>query len=241
MPPTASERKAFYRSALHLLHFVEHRSPTGRRFGKQADALWSGFAGSLDVRDRIELLLRDADAHYRGAFGARTTFDLAAVAQDDAFGSEWEGLPAPEANELWRELTRATPPADPEQVFALLDKTWSRKLKPFTDLPKISPSSRIVVTGIEATLALIRRCLADRDLSWADQVVVIANAPMPRQYASAALALLDIDLGARPSPLLSATDAADPERAKPLGTGRTVILSPDAEPEAATAAKRLGS
>jgi hypothetical protein len=64
---------------------------------------------------------------------------------------------------------------------------------------------------------------------------------MPRQYASTALALLDIDLGSRPSPLLSATDAGEPDRAKALGTGRTIVISPDAEPEAVAAAKRLGS
>lgn len=237
MPGEATERTSYYRSALHLLQFVEHRAPTQRRFGSQADALWSAYAGALDVRDRLELLLRDADAQWKGAFGARTTFNLTAVAEDDAFGPEWELLDGVQAGSLWRDLERDKPAGDVGQLLAKLDKVWGRKPKGF-ELPKISPSSRLVVAGVDATVAVIGRFLADRDLSWADQVVVIADAAMPRQYAAAAIALLDIDLGNRPRPLVSSEEAE--ERAKELGQGRTMLVSADAEPQAKAAAKRLG-
>jgi hypothetical protein len=38
------------------------RRPTGRRFGTEADARWNGFHGSLTIADRLDLLVRDADA-----------------------------------------------------------------------------------------------------------------------------------------------------------------------------------
>lgn len=47
----------YYQSALQLLRFVEHRTPTTRRFGEQADAAWKQFCGALKTSDRIQLMI----------------------------------------------------------------------------------------------------------------------------------------------------------------------------------------
>jgi len=75
---------------LAALRFVQTRRPTKCRFGAEADATWADFRGDLGGAARIDLLLRDADAQWPGAFGARSVYDLAAVAADEAFGATWE-------------------------------------------------------------------------------------------------------------------------------------------------------
>jgi hypothetical protein len=77
--------------ALRLLQYVEARRPTGRRFGADADARWSSFRGDLETVDRIELMIRDADAEWPDGFGARAVFAMQGVAEDEPFGSQWEG------------------------------------------------------------------------------------------------------------------------------------------------------
>lgn len=74
--------RAYYRGALTGLRHVEARQPTGRRFGAEADARWASFRGDLTTADRIDLLIRDADAQWPGAFGARSVFARRAVAED---------------------------------------------------------------------------------------------------------------------------------------------------------------
>lgn len=59
-----------------LLQYVEQRRPTGRRFGADADARWSSFKGDLETVDRIELMMRDADAEYPASLGARVVYGL---------------------------------------------------------------------------------------------------------------------------------------------------------------------
>ena len=71
---------SYYEGALWALRFIEARRPTRRRFGAEADATWAAFRGDLGASARIDLLLRDADTQWPGAFGARSVYDLAAVA-----------------------------------------------------------------------------------------------------------------------------------------------------------------
>lgn len=228
-------RAAYYRAAMALLRFVEQRAPTQRRFGPEADALWRSFAGSLERGDRIDLLLRDADRQWGSAFGARTVFALQGVHELDAFGADWQALGRAEADALWRD---AKGPASQEQAIAALLAAWGlREPKPFA-LPKLGPSSRVVVTGLAALLACARRCLADADLSWPNQVVVVADAPGVRQLAAAVPALGDFG----EATLLLGADQVEAERARVrahLGGGIELLASPDASIAERTAAARL--
>ena len=74
----------YLEGALKLLQFVETRRPTGRRFGPDADARWSSFRGDLETVDRIELMIRDADAEWPGGFGARNVYALQGVAESNS-------------------------------------------------------------------------------------------------------------------------------------------------------------
>jgi hypothetical protein len=74
------------------LKFVEERRPNRRRFGADADALWKGRAGELPPGERLDLLFRDADAEWPGAFGARTASDRGVVPEDEPFGAGREPL-----------------------------------------------------------------------------------------------------------------------------------------------------
>src|SRR5688572_4289801 len=105
-------RHAFYEASLRALRYVEARSPSKRRFGADADAMWKSFRGHLSAADRIDILLRDADIEYGGAFGARVAFGLRGVAEDDAFGAEWVSLERADADALFRSVCGDAVPTD---------------------------------------------------------------------------------------------------------------------------------
>src|SRR5690606_36252944 len=72
MAATAFEQtKTYYRGALTALRFLEERQSTGRRFGPDADLRWASFRGHLLDLDRVDLLIRDADAQWPGSLGPR--------------------------------------------------------------------------------------------------------------------------------------------------------------------------
>lgn len=237
MTPSSEEarRHAYYQTALTLLRFVEYRSPTGRRFGPEADALWRSFAGDLDAGDRLELLLRDADRQWGGAFGARAVFALRSAHEQDAFGADWRRLSRREAEPLWRQTGDAEPSTDP--VLSILSQ-WKLEPAPF-ELPKPGPSSRLVIAGLSAIAATLRAFLANPDLSWPNQVVVIADEPGPRQLAAAAAALGDH----AQATLLLTTEQVTPDQIKrvhtQLGAALERVSSPDASAEQLEAATRL--
>ena len=110
--------------ALRLLQYVEARRPTGRRFGADADARWSSFRGDLEIVDRIELMIRDADAEWPGGFGARAVFAMQGVAEDEPFGSQWEGLDPVAAEELWRRVKAEAPPTTVAATLASIANAW---------------------------------------------------------------------------------------------------------------------
>jgi hypothetical protein len=73
---------AYYRAALEGLHMLEARRGSARWFGVDADARWKVLRGDLTAADRLDVAIRDADAQFFGAFGARSVFARAGVARD---------------------------------------------------------------------------------------------------------------------------------------------------------------
>ena len=123
-----SDRARYYVAALRALRFVERRAPTTRRFGGDADARWGAFRGNLTTADRLDLLLRDADAHWPAAFGARNVFALRSAAEDEAFGAEWSPLDPVDAEELWREVLAEAPPDGVREALLAAASSWDLEL-----------------------------------------------------------------------------------------------------------------
>lgn len=215
---SASEVSSYYTSALAALRFLEHERPTGRRFGADADARWSSFRGDLKTADRIDLLIRDADAQWPGAFGARTVFHKRAVAEDEPFGPDWEPLDGVDAESVWRDALAADPPTDALDVLRAAAKAWGIALAPY-EAPPIAANDKLVVTGPSAIAAVMQAFSGRADLDWAAQVTVIASPPGARQLASLAGALLGVT---NPTVVLAATTEAKPT------AGRRLIAAEDA-------------
>jgi hypothetical protein len=216
--------RAFYAGALAGLRFVEARRPTGRRFGKDADARWAGFRGDLTTADRLDLLLRDADAEWPGAFGGRTVFAESAVAEDNAFGPGWPGIDPVDAEKVWRKGVAAKEPRDLDLLFAAWSSIWDATLSP-VKVRAVTTVDRLIVAGPSAIAASLRAFAGRGDLAWGEQVTIVATPPSHRQLACWSTAVLN---ATKPTTLLT------PDRAHKM-VGRTVI-SPDAAPEDAAAA-----
>lgn len=217
------DSRAYYRGALTALRFLEERQPTGRRFGQDADLRWSSFRGHLQDVDRIDLLVRDADAQFPGSLGARRVFHLRGVAEDDAFGKDWAPLDPIAGAELWRELARGPAPPTLGLALSAIAAEWRLPLAPFT-VPAVHPSTRLVVCGPSAVAALAEAFegpadLARTDLDWADQVAVVATAPGARQLA----AFCGAALGVTKQPVLLAANEAHADL-----RGRALLISDDA-------------
>lgn len=222
--------RAFYTGALVALRYLEHAKPTGRRFGADADARWEAFAGDLELIDRADVLIRDADAEWPGAFGARMVFALGTVAEDDAFGPEWPGLHPPVGAELWKAALEERTPPDPAAVLERVARAWDLKLDPLSIEP-VGPAEQLVVTGPSALAAVVAHFVGNADLDWADQVTCVATDPGPRQIAALGAAFTP---GVSPTRLLR----AGAEQPTP-GDRPRLVLSDDATPDDATTARRL--
>jgi hypothetical protein len=186
-----ADQLAYYRGALRALRFCEQRRATGRRFGDDADNRWRLFRGELTTADRIDLLVRDADAEWPRAFGARQVFGLRAVAEDEAFGAEWEPLDAVDAERMWREVTGEEPPGEVGRALGAIASAWELELAPL-DVGAISPTEQLIVCGPSAIAAAVRAFAAGTDLSWPSQVLCVATPPAHRHLAAAAAALLNL-------------------------------------------------
>jgi hypothetical protein len=226
LPP--QDVRAYYASALCCLRFVEARRPTGRRFGAEADARWAGFRGDLTTADRLDLLLRDADAEWPGAFGARTTFAQPAVAEEESFGSAWAGLEPIDAEDLWRTTLASPMPTDPSALLSAWSAAWDTPMLP-TDAGPVSTVDRLVVAGPSAIASVLGAFVGRSDLAWSEQVTIVATPPAHRQLAAFATAVLN---GTKPSVVVTHGQA------HALTVIGRAIISPDASPDDATAARR---
>lgn len=231
----AAEPLMYYRAALALLRHVEARQPTSRRFGKEADALWSQFKGELTPADRMDLLLRDADAQWPGAFGVRSVFDRAGVSEDETFGADWSGLDGVLAAEIWR----AADDVDcgkPLDALRAIASSWGFSLVDCA-APVVGAADQIVVAGPSAVAALVGQFVGQEALAWADQVTVVATPPGHRQLALSGGAIL----GATQPVRVVSVESPAIEGAREQLKGKTVklLVSPDAAPEDAAQAQAL--
>lgn len=183
--------KSYAEAALVGLLAVEARKPTGRRFGRDADARWAAFRGDLTTADRIDTLIRDADAQWPGAFGARAVFAPRGVAEDDPFGPAWEGLDPVDAETLWRDVGARPSSADVARAVADVAACWGVPLTP-VDVGTITATTRRVLAGPSMIAATIVAFARGTDLDWGDQIVVAASTPAARQLAAMAPALLNM-------------------------------------------------
>lgn len=220
--------RAYYQAALGALAYIEGRQPTGRRFGREADARWSSFKGDLTTADRIDLLIRDADAQWPSAFGARSVFAKHAVAEDEPFGADWEPLDPVDAEEMWRARVQASSPSSPGQTLEASASAWDLSLSPF-DPGAIGAAEKLIVAGPSAIAATIVAFHEGADLDWVDQVTVVATPPAHRQLAALAGALLN---ATKPARIFTAEAAT----AQP---GARLVLSDDATDEDAEKAREL--
>lgn len=226
----SSLQSAYYEAALRALRFVEQRSPTTRRFGPDADARWNALKGHLGTIDRLELLLRDADAQWPASFSARTVFALRAVAEDDAFGSAWEPLDDETSESLWRSVLASPAPTNLTETFLACARAWRLSLEPFEPGP-IAPADKLILAGPSAIVYTAAAFASRSDLSFSDQVLVVATPPAHRQLAALAGALLN---ATRAVPLVDAQASTMPNPG-----GRRLVLSNDADPADAAFARRL--
>jgi hypothetical protein len=224
-------RAAYYRAALGSLRFVQERRPTRGRFGADADAMWASFRGDLTTADRIDLLLRDADAEWPGAFGARRVFELPATADDEPFGADWQPLDSVDAEELWRGMIGESAPSSPGAAMQAIASAWGQRLAPCA-AGQVGATDRIIVAGASAIASLVEVFASEHDLDWGTQVTVVATPPAHRQLAAAATALLN---AGKATQLLSAAHAKQAS----VQRGARLLVSEDAAPDDRAAAEHL--
>ncbi len=228
---TDQQRESFYAAALAGLHALESRERTSRRFGTDADARWQSFRGHLELADRIDLLVRDAAVRWQSGFSPALVFQLPYLADDEPFGPDWGGLTPAQAERLWRS---AGTPADLSTCAAALGVADAPVSCPIPE-----PSTRLIVAGGSAILGVAKLFFGRPELSWSNQVLVVAEVPANRQLAG----LVAPVIGAKTATRLTAPgdDVAAGLKAAGFATGGDVVALEDAAPQAlafARAARR---
>jgi hypothetical protein len=227
---TVQERKAFYEAALLGLRALDARETTARRFGPDAEARWTQFAGALGAGDRLDILLRDAAGTWGAAFSPSECFGFFGLADDEPFGPDWGGIDDHAAKRL---LAEPNAPATLEHIaYGLGVKAAS------VSVPPLTPSTKLVVAGGTAVVSVAKAFSENTALSWTDQVVVLADKPAWRQLAG----LAAVVLGARGRTVIvrPGADAEGAVRAGGFAHLDAAVVSPDAEREPAELARKVG-
>ena len=227
-PLTPQDRAAFYGAAVLGLRALDARETTPRRLGAGAEARWTQFAGALGAGDRIDILLRDAAGTWGSAFSPSECFGFFGLADDEPFGPDWGGIDDHAAKRL---LAEPDAPATLDHVaYGLGVKAGS------VPVPSVTPSTKLAVAGGTAIVSVAKVFAENKALSWTDQVVVVADKAAWRQLAGLAAVLL----GARGRTALVRPTEADKLRALGFAHLDASVVSPDAEPEAAELARKVG-
>jgi hypothetical protein len=226
--PSPNQRSSFYAAAVLGLRCLDAREATARRFGHDADARWTQFAGALGAGDRIDLLLRDAAGVWGAAFSPSDCFGFFGLAEDEPFGPDWGGIDDASAKRLLAE------PDGPPTLERLADALGVKAA--FVPVPTMTPSTKLIVAGGTAVLSAARVFAENNALSWTDQVVVVADDAAVRQLAGLSAVLL----GARGRTALVRPTEADKLRALGFAHLDAAVVSPDAEPGAAELARNVG-
>lgn len=229
-PLTPQDRAAFYGAAVLGLRALDARETTPRRLGADAEARWTQFAGALGAGDRIDILLRDAAGTWGSAFSPSECFGFFGIADDEPFGPDWGGIDDHAAKRL---LAEPDAPATLEHIaYGLGVKAAS------VPVPPVTPSTKLVVAGGTAIVSVAKVFAENKALSWTDQVVVVADKAAWRQLAGLAAVLL----GARGRTALVRPTAGAEGTLRAAGFAHldAAVVSPDAEPEAAELARKVG-
>jgi len=147
-PPSTDLPGAFYAAAVLGLRSLDARERTPRRFGSDADARWSQFAGSLGVGDRLDILLRDAAGTWGAAFSPSECFGYVGLADDEPFGPDWRTIEDSVAKRL---LAEPDAPTTLDHVaYTLGVKTTS------VPLPSLTSATKLVTAGGAAIVAIAK-------------------------------------------------------------------------------------
>lgn len=228
-PPSSHQPGAFYAAAILGLRALDARERELRRFGADADLRWKQFAGSLGLGDRLDILLRGAAGTWGAAFSPAECLGFAGLADDEPFGPEWPGIDDDAAKRLL---------AEPDAPATIDHVAYTLGVKaPTIAVPSLTPSTKLVVAGGAAIVAVAKAFADNAALSWADQVVVIAENAAWRQLAGLAAVLL----GARGRTVLlrPVGDTTRALRSAGFAQIDVVVVSPDAEPSAAEFARSV--
>ncbi len=227
---TDQQRESFYAAALAGLRALEARERSPRRFGPDADARWQSFRGHLELAARIDLLARDAAVRWQAGFSPALVFQLPYLADDEPFGPDWRGLTPTQAEQLWKSTDSQVDLSTCAAMLGVPDIP--------VPCPMPEPSTRLIVAGGSAVLAVGKRFAARPELSWSDQVLVVADRPANRQLAG----LVAPVIGARAATRLTAPaeDVAAALKAVGFGTGGDAVTSDDAAPQALVFARAAG-
>ncbi|MBK7832473.1 MAG: hypothetical protein IPJ56_09045 [Gemmatimonadetes bacterium] len=229
-PLTPQDRAAFYAAAVLGLRALDARETTPRRLGADAETRWTQFAGALGAGDRIDILLRDAAGTWGAAFSPSECFGFFGLADDEPFGPDWGGIDDHAAKRL---LAEPDAPSTLEHVaYGLGVKAAQRSgaVRHAVDEARRRGRHRhrFGRQGVRREPGALldrpgRRCRQQG--AW-------------RQLAGLAAVLL----GARGrTALVRPTEGADSAlRAAGFAHLDAAVVSPDAEPEAAELARKVG-
>jgi hypothetical protein len=167
---------------------------------------------------RLDILVRDAAMQWGTAFSPAAVFRLPGLAMDEPFGPDWSGLADHLAEKVWNDVDDGWPVDACARALGLAPTDQ--------DVPDLAPTTRLVLAGGGAILAVATAFAERSDLSWTDQVLVVADEPAERQFAGLVAPLLSA--GGRTVLASSGDDIAEVRKAVGFIGEAVAVISSDA-------------